>query len=86
MQLLIQYLPFTFSDSNCEYFENFDLSNVITPIDVDKFQQLLWESKYDIEESKFLISGLRNGFDIGYEGDREITCEAKKHSLQSRSW
>ena len=35
------------------------------------------ESKYDIEESKFLISGLHNGFDIGYEGDREITCEAK---------
>ena len=43
---------------------NYDLNNLVTPLDVDKFDQLLQESNYDERESSFLIDGFRNGFDI----------------------
>ena len=36
------------------------------------FEKLLVESKYDKQETKFLIDGFRNGFEIGYEGNTEV--------------
>ena len=45
------------------------------PVKIDKFHQLLVESKYDTEKTNFLIDGLKNGFDIQYQGptDRRST-------------
>ena len=51
-----------------ERFCNKDLRNVVTPVNVDKFEQLLWESQYPREEVLFLTNGFRYGFDIGYKG------------------
>ena len=51
-------------------FSNYDLQNVITPVQIDRMQQLLHESKYDKDETKFIINGLRKGFEIGYRGPR----------------
>ena len=47
---------------------NYDLSTIVTPINVDKLEELLIRSQYDEEESRFLVEGYRRGFDIGYRG------------------
>ena len=36
------------------------------------FQKLLEESAYDKKETEFLIDGFKNGFSIGYDGDRDV--------------
>ena len=51
------------------YFENFDLENVVSPVNVDMLEALLRESQYDEEETRFLTHGFRFGFDIGFRGN-----------------
>ena len=51
-----------------EAFTNYDLENIITPVDVDHFEELLIESEYNAEETSFLVNGFRHGFDIEYSG------------------
>ena len=50
------------------YFENYNLQDIVTPVDADAFEALLLETKYDAAETNFIIDGFRNGFDIGYAG------------------
>ena len=49
-------------------YRNLLLDDIPTPIDVDRFQQLLRLSKYDIEKSNQLLQGFKYGFDLGYCG------------------
>ena len=53
-----------------EYAENFNLTDIVTPIDGDKLVRFLTEAKYDPEEIKFLGNGFKYGFDIGYSGPK----------------
>ena len=48
---------------------NRDIDEIVMPVDVEKLKELLIETKYDKEESIFLIDGFPHGFDIGYEGE-----------------
>ena len=48
--------------------ENFNLTAIQTPIDVNSFESLLCVSKYASREIDVLISGFSEGFSIGYEG------------------
>ena len=52
----------------CEWFENFNIDSIHTPIDVSTLEYLLKKSGYDQEKSDFLIQGFSEGFDIGYRG------------------
>ena len=52
--------------------ENYDLTNVKTPINIGKFKRLLILSNYEPEKAAFLIQGLTNGFDLCYKGDRTV--------------
>ena len=54
------------------YYENFDLDNVVTPVDVSRFESLMIELNYDSEKTKFLVDGFTNGFDISYRGDENV--------------
>ena len=54
------------------YFENYNLENIITPVNVTELQRLLEDSKYDESKSKKLIDGFKNGFSLGYEGPQDI--------------
>ena len=54
----------------CENFSNLDLENIVTPLNVKLFEELLIESDYDIEERQFLVKGFSEGFDIGYTGPK----------------
>ena len=53
-------------------YENFDLENIKTPVNIDVFKNLLEESKYDPIETEFLVDGFTNGFSIGYEGNQQV--------------
>ena len=54
------------------YFENFDLENIMTPVDVDKLHYWLKKTNYDPQESDYLVDGFINGFDLGYRGPEVI--------------
>ena len=54
------------------YYENFDLTTVVTPVKVDVFESMLKDSNYNPVEIDFLVSGFRDGFDIGYRGQEQI--------------
>ena len=51
---------------------NFDLENVITPVNVKQFERLLVTSGYDPVKTQFLTDGFTNGFDLGYRGDEHV--------------
>ena len=52
-------------------FENLNLTDIITPVDVGVLKRLLQESGYDTEKTKFLIDGFTNGFSLQYKGKLE---------------
>ena len=47
---------------------NYVLDDIVTPIDVEKYQALLVASQFNPVLSKFLLDGFTRGFDIGYRG------------------
>ena len=44
------------------------MTSIITPINVDRYEELLKHFKYKKKDIKFLVDGFRTGFDIGYRG------------------
>ena len=47
---------------------NHNLNDIITPLDVEAYKKLLWQTEYDTKETEFLIDSFSLGFDIGYKG------------------
>ena len=60
-----------FVDEATLYFENVDITSVVTPVNVNRYEELLVQSGYCPIETKFLIDGFRYGFDLGYRGPTE---------------
>ena len=58
----------TFADCNVTYHRNFNLNDIVTPVNVKVLTELLLQSSYDSAASNFLIQGFTYGFDIGYRG------------------
>ena len=63
------------------YYENFDLQNVVTPVDPDVLERLLIESNYDADETTALVHGFRNGFSLEYCGPRDEIHESENLKL-----
>ena len=70
--IIYEFDSFTLVHPEVLYYENFDLKNIKTPVNIDIFHQLLVESKYDEQETEFLINGFRTGFSIRYEGPHNV--------------
>ena len=51
-----------------EFYENFDLNQINTPLDVGQYARLLRDTHYDSEKTSFLVDGFTNGFDLRYSG------------------
>ena len=49
-------------------FSNFNLSDIVTPIDADELEKILIQTKYNKEKTEYLVNGFHHGFDIGYSG------------------
>ena len=62
--------------------ENLDLTKIVTPVDADKLDELLRVSGYCSRKTRFLVKGFKEGFEIGYHGDREVKQTA--HNLKFR--
>ena len=75
------YLNNSYFAETVRWHENFNLSDVVTPVDADKFESLLKDSCYDEAETRFLVDGFRNGFSIGYEGEENVQMQAKNLKL-----
>ena len=63
-------------------YENFDLDNVITPVNVEILNNLLTQSNYSEKKTKFLVDGFINGFSIGVE--KEINEQRLAPNLKLR--
>ena len=63
------------------YFENFNLTEVVTPVDVDAFEELLKESTYPQEKTQFLTQSFREGFNLGYRGPMDIQKNSRNLKL-----
>ena len=48
--------------------ENLNISHTETPVNGNHLEQLLRESNYNQEESKYLVNGFKHGFSLEYEG------------------
>ena len=53
-------------------FVNYDLNNIVTPLNVDKYHELLKEAGYNEQKTLFLVQGFKHGFDLGYRGSSEV--------------
>lgn len=68
-----------------QWYENFDLETIITPVKVDRLRELLEETGYDKEKTKFLVKGFTEGFSLGYQGPKNRRTFARNHKLQAGS-
>ena len=71
------YTYFTGEKEEILYFENFDLETLVTPINVDRFCELLRESDYDKNEIQFIWNGFNDGFPIEYHGEMNVQIISK---------
>ena len=49
--------------------ESYELTTVVTPVNVSELEKLLKVSTYDSAKSDFLVKGFTEGFDIRYRGE-----------------
>ena len=61
--------------------ENYNLTNIFTPINADKFEQLLIETGYNKQKREFVIHGFRHGFDLRYQGEKKVKQTAPNLKL-----
>ena len=54
------------------YHENFNLHDIVTPVDYQILEDLLNEFHYDESKTRFLVEGFRSGFSIQYEGPKQV--------------
>ena len=53
-------------------FTNYDLENLITPVNSSELDELLKLTNYDAVKTKFLVNGFNDGFDLGCRGPQVI--------------
>ena len=63
------------------YYENFELDNVVIPVDADALESYLRDASYNESKTQFLVKGFREGFSIGYSGDENVRLTAPNLKL-----
>ena len=53
-----------------EHYCNYNLLDVVTPVNIKAYEEFLVKSNYDGKETQFLLNSFKNGFDIGYRGPK----------------
>ena len=57
-------------------YENFDLNNIVTPVNAEKFRQLPVDTNYNKDETDFVYQGFKYGFSLEYTGDPFVKIKA----------
>ena len=75
---------YVISEQNVDvlHFENFDLDNIVTPVNVDVLERLLLDANYDKKETEYLVNGFRDGFSLQFAGNRKIVKTAPNLKLR----
>ena len=63
-------------------YENLNLKDIVTPVKVGVYEQLLKESGYDKDKTRYLVSGFKSGFSSGYQGPKKVSREANNLILR----
>ena len=63
-------------------FENFDLDNLVTPVDADELGKLLLEMGYDEGKTAVLVDGFKKGFTLGYAGPTDVKITSPNLKFQ----
>ena len=71
--MLLMLLIFNLATAAVLWHENYNLQEIVTPVNANKFEQLLLETEYCPRKTRFLINGFKNGFSLCFEGNREVT-------------
>ena len=50
------------------WFENYDLVNIITPVNADRLEVLLNEAGYNSQKTQYLVNDFREGFSLKHHG------------------
>ena len=66
----------TLTDVEILYYKNYNLEDVISPVDVNMLESLLKEASYDTDKTNKLVDGFKNGFSLGYEGPTKIQIQS----------
>ena len=54
------------------WYENYDLSEIVTPVNTAMLHKLLNQAGYDRKKTLFLTEGFKNGFSINYTRPTDI--------------
>ena len=79
-KFLIYSIQFTYiagSDWEILYYENFDLDNIVMPVNAHILNLLLIEANYNSEKREFLFEGFKNGFPLGYVNTTKVKITSK---------
>ena len=57
--------------TEAEQLENFNLTDIVTPVNTLEYEQLLKETNYCPNETEFLVTSFQRGFPINYRGPRD---------------
>ena len=63
-------------------YENLNLHDIVTLVNPDKFQDLLFEAGYNKSKTKYIVNGFRRGFDIKYGGPKKVKRYAPNLKLR----
>ena len=58
-----------------------NLKDIVTPVDVSAYERLLKEAGYDAQKTRYLVNGFTNGFDLEYQGPRNVKRSARNLPL-----
>ena len=72
---------FVRNDKEVLYYTNFDLQNLVTPVNADVLERLLLQSNYDRKKSAKIVKGFRTGFSLGYRGPKCVKLTAPNLKL-----
>ena len=63
-------------------FANFNLEDIVTPVNVDVYEEMLNGARYDRRKTEYLVQGFRNGFSLEYRGPTNIQKKSKNLLLR----
>ena len=58
-------------DRKIDWFENFDLKTIETPVKADILGKMLQVAGYNKKKTDYLVKGFTNGFSLKYRGPRK---------------
>ena len=64
---------------------NFDLHNLVAPVNVDVLHNLLVQAGYPSNDTEFLVNGFSRGFDLGYQGPTSRQDTSKNLPIRAGS-